>query len=256
MTSVWLASVVLFVAGESNPSPARLLEEAIAAGKLNSKLAVNWLAQEDIRRYDLRRKRRRTSWVTYEAFKLEGENYYRLVARDGKPLSPKEARAEQLKMEREAALRKAGGHRAATPDRRFSMSIHHILDHHELKLTGNDVSPDGRKIWIIDTKLYFVAPLPDGHSDMALGGDTTLWIDQETKLVLMQELRFTREWENWGPGSLVRYEMVWNGEVMLPHRIVSRVESRLSENEQVYTKYRKFGADATVTFEFSTPPER
>jgi len=238
-------------AAQGPVDPARLLLEVIDASKENSRRSVNWLGQEDIRRYDLRRRRKRVSWVTYEASKVEGENYYRVVRRNGKPLSKEEARREQSKLERTASRRRSGKKKDDVSDTRFSMSLRHVVDHHELKYVGADTY-GGRKIWIIDSKIYFAAPLPSGPGDIALAGDGTFWVDQETRLLLMQEIRVTREWERWNPGALVRYELEWNGEVMLPRRILVRNETAASESEQIYSNYRKFGSDSTIQFD-STP---
>jgi hypothetical protein len=251
---LWLTAAIAFAGddpvAQAPVDPAKLLAEVIGASKENSRRSINWLGQEDIRRYDLRRKRKRVSWVTYEASKVEGENYYRVVRRNGKPLPKEEARREQLKLERTAALRRSGEKKDRIPDNRFSMSLRHVIDHHELKYVGADTY-GGRKIWIIDTRIYHVAPLPSGPGDIALAGDGTFWVDQETKLLLMQEIRVTREWERWNPGSLVRYELEWNGEVMLPRRILVRNETAASESEQLYSDYRKFGSDSTIRFDSS-----
>ncbi len=250
MGLVWLPLAWAFLLPEIPVTPAKLLEQVVAASRENGRRAVNWLAREDIKRYDLRRKRRLMSWLTFEASKVEGENYYRLVGRNGKPLSNEEARREQLKLDREAAYRKSTppGKRNRSIERRFSLSIPQIIQHHSLQYSGEDTI-GGRKIWIIDTRLQDDAPVPTTRDEMALSGNATLWIDQETKLVCMQEVRMTRAWENWYPGSYVRYEMFWNGEVMLVKRIQSRVDGVHQENDQTYTDYRKFGSEANLKFE-------
>lgn len=247
--------VLLPLAPVQDVSPTALLRQSLAASTENARKSANWLGREDIKRYQLKRKRRLISWVTYEASKVEGENYYRLIARDGKPLSKEAQAREQSKLDREAAYRRATPlrERTRTADNRFSMSIAQILEHHDLQYSGED-TVNGRKIWIIDTRLRDSAPLPAKRGDMALAGNTTLWIDQETKLVAMQELRVTRDWDQWRPGSLVRYELFWNGEVMLVSRILIHLPFAGLENEQTYSEYRKFGAESNVTFESDTIP--
>ena len=246
---------LLPLAPRQDVSPADLLRQALAASKENARKSANWLGREDIKRYQLRRKRRLISWVTYEASKVEGENYYRLIARDGKPLSKAEHAREQAKLDREAAYRRTTPlhQRTRTADNRFSMSIAQILEHHDLQYSGED-TVNGRKIWIVDTRVRDAAPMPAKRDDMALAGNTTLWIDQQTKLVVMQELRVTRNWDQWRPGSLVRYELFWNGEVMLVSRILIHLPFAGLENVQTYSEYRKFGAESNVTFESDTSP--
>lgn len=241
---------------ETAPEPADLLRTAFAASKENSRRSANWLAKEDIKRFQLRRKRKLISWVTYEASRVEGENYYRLIARNGKPLSKEAERQEQAKLEREAAYRRATppAARNRRSDSRFSMAIPHILEHHDLQYSGED-TVNGRKIWIVDTKLRDGAPPPRKRDEMALAGDTTLWIDQETNLVTMQELRVKRGWEQWAPGSFVRYELFWNGEVMLVRRILVHLPAAGTDSEQAYSDYRRFGAESNLTFDNSNPPE-
>lgn len=232
-----------------------MLRETLLAGKRNTARAVNWLSREDIRRYNSTKGRKLLQWETYEASMVEGSNYYRLVARNGKLLKKQERDEERKKLEREAARRRMMPGKTRSVGERYSMSIQALLDHHEIKYSGEDVTPDGRKYWIIDTRLHDLAPLPAGPGDMALSGDATLWIDQETKLLLRQELRVTRVWRAWLPGSLVFYEMLWNGEVMLVKRISLTLAGQVSrETDQVYSNYRKFASSSDIRFEPSEIP--
>lgn len=93
---------------------------------------------------------------------------------------------------------------------------------------------------------------------MALAGNVTLWIDQETKLLLRRELRVTRIWGDWGPGSSVLFEMFWNDGVMLVKRITTRsglVTGRVRETEQTYSNFKKFGAETEIKFDSAEIPE-
>ncbi|BDC53096.1 hypothetical protein F183_A54110 [Bryobacterales bacterium F-183] len=237
-----------------NEDPKTLVERAIEKGLQNRAKSANWLGREDIKRYALDKKNvsRMTAWITYEASKLEGENYYRVIARDGKPLSKKETAKEQQRMDAEAERRRHRPRERAKDSnaKRFSVSLQQLLVFHTLRYTGEE-TVRGRKIWMVEAGLRDSAPQPNEPDDLALAGDLTLWIDQETGLVSMQELRVTRDWGSYSPGSMVRYDMDWNGTVMLPTRIM--VQLARSRTEQVYTEYRQFGAEAVIQFDTSAP---
>ena len=245
-------SAALYLTVVACPDPAALLRETIELSKANAQKSVNWLAREDIKRTDPNKSNKLVSWETYEASRVEGENYYRLVARSGKPLNRAEVQRERLKLERESEYRRTTpvGQRAPrTASNRYSMSIRHLLDHHELQCSGEDVTPEGRKYWIIDTRVGSDAPGSKGRGDMSLTGDVTLWIDQETKLAWRQELRVTRS-GGWAEGSQIVYEMFWNGEVMLVGKIHLRIVGPGGRNtEQVYSSYRKFASSSDIKFE-------
>lgn len=237
--------------------PAALIERAIERGLQNKAKSANWLGREDIKRYEIAKnggKRKLASWVTYEASKLEGQNYYRVIARDGKPLSAKDSAKEQARMDAEAERRRT--HPAErgkdSTARRYSISLPQLLAFHTLRYAGT-AEAHGRRVDIVEAALRPSAPQPRVSDDLALAGDLTIWVDRETGLVMMQELRVTRHWGNYAPGSLVRYDLEWNGQVMVP----AKISITLGRNyiEQVYTNYRHFGSEAVIQFDTpSTAP--
>lgn len=232
--------------------PKLLVERAIENGARNRVKSANWLGREDIKRYIAGKSgggaRKMTSWVTYEASKLEGQNYYKVIARNGKPLSKKEAAKEQARMDAEAERRRLHPNQRGKDStaKRFSISLQQLLVFHKLEYKGEE-TVRGRKVWMVDAVLRSYAPQPSQPDDLALAGDLTLWIDRESGAVSMQELRVTREWGNYTPGSMIRYDLDWNGEVMLPSRIA--ITMGRAYIEQVYTNYRHFGADAVIQFD-------
>ena len=238
--------------------PAELVRESLEAGKSNNVKAANWLSREDIRRFDPERKGKLVSWETYEASIVEGQNYYLLTARNGKPLKKAEREDEQDKLDREAERRRKMARVKATTatkpvslGSRYSLSLDHVLEHHDIQLAGENVTPEGREYWIVDTRLQPSAPLPNERNDMALAGNVTLWIDKETHLLLRRELRVARVWGDWGPGSIVLFEMFWNGDVMLVKRITTRngFAGRRRDTEQIHSNFKKFGAETEIKFD-------
>lgn len=240
--------------------PAELIRVSMEAGKSNTVKAANWLSREDIRRFDPQRKSKLVSWQTYEASIVEGQNYYRLTARNGKPLKKAEREDEQDKLDREAERRRkmarvrtavATGMKSISMGSRYSLSLEHLIWHHDIQLAGENTTPEGREYWVVDTRLQPSAPLPKERNDMALAGNVTLWIDKETHLLLRRELRVTRVWGDWGPGSSVLFEMFWNGDVMLVKRIATRIGfgARLRDTEQTYSNFKKFGAETEIKFD-------
>jgi hypothetical protein len=255
-----LALTAVSLMGFDDPvqEPAKYLEQVMAASKENSRKSANWLGREDIRQYLTRKGHRRLlRWTTYEASKVEGENYYKVIAEGGKPLSKSAQKREQEKLDGEAKWRRntpPGERGRPSAKGRYSISLSQIIAFHQIRFSGEDTI-NGRTYRIIDTRLRDFAPHPHDPDDLALAGDATIWVDKETNLIVMQELRFKRQWLNWDIGSYVRYDMFWNGEVMLIKRIFVRLDGLMQENEQIYSNYRKFGSEANIKFEgFETPP--
>jgi hypothetical protein len=259
MSLLALIAVSLPCFADPSIEPAKYLEQVNAASKENSRKSANWLGREDIREYlTAKGHRRLLRWVTYEASKVEGENYYKVTARNGKPLSKSDQRREQEKLDLEAAYRRAnppGARHSPIVTNRYSISLRQIIAFHQLQYSGEDTI-NGRTYLIVDTRLRDFAPQPQEPDDLALAGDATLWVDKETNLIVMQELRFKRTWRTWDPGSFVRYDMRWNGEVMLIQRIFVRHEGLLGESEQLYSEYRKFGSEANIKFDVTEPQQQ
>lgn len=79
-----------------------IVQRAFEADEYNQKLAEQYAYQEHVeeRRLDKHDEIKRSKSKTYDVAHLCGRNYQRLIARDGQPLSTKEDRKEQEKLDR------------------------------------------------------------------------------------------------------------------------------------------------------------
>ena len=225
-----LALLLLTVAAVE---PRALLERARTLEKQNEAERARYFAREDIKltREESDGSRKQTSWHTYEAIVMAGRLRYRLVARDGKPLP-----AGQQKLQPEG--------------KRSSFGWTQLLQHHDLKLVGEETI-DGRRAWRIRTQLRADAPPPKQLSDVALSSSFDIWIDQATGLE--RKLRFTveRPWARWHKGATVETWSTPLDRLFVIARTLVRNPNgkRVDETDQVYSNYRRFSGESSIRFD-------
>ena len=89
------------------PDAKHLMEQSQRAGDADQLAAASWLGREDILRFVISgRKKKINGWQTYEASILEGRPYHRTIALGGKPLSAKQVKAEDERMDAELQYRR------------------------------------------------------------------------------------------------------------------------------------------------------
>jgi hypothetical protein len=137
----------------ANPDPREIIQQSVAEDDDNDKIARNYTYQKHVDR-TVGDKR---EVLTYDELPLYGDTYEKLVARDDKPLSDKEAKKEQEKIDKfskkyedespeqhEKRLKKQDEERQK--DREFVQEIPKAYD---FKLVGSDVV-NARDVWVID----------------------------------------------------------------------------------------------------------
>jgi hypothetical protein len=206
-----------------------------------------------------------TQSSTREITMLAGRPYRRLIARNGKPLSEKEAASEQAKMDREFAKRqhesasdKAKQEKARAENRKFLLQA---PDAYTLRLEGVE-QISGKPAWVISGE-----PKP-GFRPKGSGPDAQIltkvrgkvWIDQaeyrwvkfeaEVLETLSMDLALVRI----GPGTHLSFEQTRvNDEVWLPSRTSIHGDARLGylvkmhgDQEITYRDYKKFQTDSRI----------
>lgn len=240
----------------ADPDPVDLVKRSIEAERVNRARASSYLYTEDITRTAVHGGRAvERSAQRYEVIFLAGEAYYRLVGRDGSPLSPEEEEEERRRMETVAADRRAGRLPFASPAERPRVSlVYRILpESHRIRLLGPETMM-GRETWKVEA-----VPEHGGNSGGLNEKETramrvTLWIDKETLLRVRQDAAMTKKAGRLDKGSWLSYRFapqpdgVWLVREIIYRAPIGRAKDgeRYRETEQVYSNYHKFQADSNV----------
>ena len=200
---------------------------------------------------------------TYEFMVLGGRPYGKLVERDDKPLSAKDARKEQdnadkelAKRQHESASDKARQEKDRAEERRY---LREVPEAFNLTLQGTG-EIGGRPVWIIGAqpKPGYKPKLKRAEILTKLRGK--IWVDQadyqwvKAEVEVIQPISFGFGLVRLAPGSVLNFEQVRvNDEVWLPAHITVRADARLAylrklreELDITYRDYKKFQADSRI----------
>jgi hypothetical protein len=212
---------------------------------------------------DSKGKVRKTESETSEALIFHGRAFYRLLERNGKPLSGEEERKEREKLDRAVAKHKrevergkASESRAISERRRAAREIPEAFD---FRLTGVE-NIAGRPAWAIAA-----TPKPGYRPRTRQGGiysrmSGALWIDQAESRVVRVDAHVNDTISvGWflfrlKPGSRFVFEQAKIGsDVWLPSMARMRGEAKIGmlktirgEYEVSYSDYKKFSSDSRV----------
>jgi hypothetical protein len=203
---------------------------------------------------------------THEVLYFGGKAHRRLVAKDGKPLPGDEERKEQDKVNK-VALEAS----KLTPEqvrkreeestrlrRRQTEELENLPDAFDFRILEEPVV-DGRPTWKIQAEPNLAYRGKDHGILKNLHG--TLWIDKKdyqwvrVESETLDNISIGLFVFRLGKGSLLVFEnQRVNDEVWAPRRVWTKATLRLAvlkkfnqEQEVVFTDYRKFRTDATVT---------
>ena len=236
----------------------QLIRKAQAVAREQFELAARYLGQEDIRVFDVKQNGRKTlrSWSTYEASILEGSPYYRLVARNGKPLTKRMQAEQDRRMALETEYRRKTPPSERRSTARYSTNLQHLLDYHDLTNEGEN-KMDGRRVWVIGSRLKADAPAPAKYEDLLLAADSTHWIDQETGAVLRWRLVIKRPMHSWSIGAVNEKITLTLADaagkpIFVPKQmsaLVREEEGMVRQTVQSFSNYKRFEADSLITFD-------
>ena len=254
----------LLSANLSDAELREILKASVGGNDLDFEAPHDYVYLEDreIRYLDAKGAATDSHTETRESMELYGERYERLVRKDGASLSPKQARAEQEKFDKETNKRKqesadAKAKRLAEENQKNRACDAKFIDVFRFRVLGAE-NINGRPAWKVEAD-----PIPDGSSDCNLIKKFRLqiWIDQADK-----------EWAKvvadnvapvtWG-GILVRApvgalhlvdEMTrTNDGAWLPAYLRVRIDVKLillktvrMEVISTYSGYRKFRAESRI----------
>ena len=229
-----------------------------------------WQATSAERHFDSHGKVESTKREKWETLILGGEPQRRTLEKDGRPLSPEEARSQQRKLDE--ASRKLSAETAAEKQRRLQDAekrrqrefafLSEIPDLFDLRLEGES-TVDGRPVWVVSGSPHPGAQPRSRDARVLLKIRGRLWIDKATYQWVKVEAQTTATIA-WGlflarlnPGaSLVFEQTPVSDELWLPKRLYmtggGRVGliKRLAEDQEIeWSNYRKFSVDSKVLIE-------
>jgi hypothetical protein len=218
---------------------------------------------EQDRQFDNAGKLKKTESETNEVMILGGRPYERLIARNDKPLSAKEAAKEQEKLDQEvarhqnlSAAEKARLEKRRAENRKF---LREIPEAFSFRLVGEE-NISGKPAWIITAD-----PKPDFHpkdirAKILSKMRGKIWVDKgeyqwvKVEAEVLDTISVGMALFRVAPGGSISFEQARvNDEVWLPAHIHVRADARVAylkkmhaEVEVNYRDYKKFQSDSRI----------
>jgi hypothetical protein len=266
-------SIVLLIASAALAQDANeIIRRASDRDFSNFESRKNYTYQErtEVREYNTNGKLTKTDIQTNEILILEGQPYEKLIARNDKPLSEKDANKEQKKLDNEVEKRK---HQSAKEKAKLEKErleekkyLREFTEAFDFKIVGEE-PVSGKPAWVISVtpKQGYRPKEADAKMFTKLRGK--VWIDKaeyhwvKAEGEAIDTLSFGFFLFRVAPGATVSFEQTSvNGEVWLPSRISVRAEARIAilkkmraEIDITYREYRKFQADSKIVADSLDP---
>lgn len=236
----------------------RLSERAKDYSYLNTR--VERRVEEGRKKVELKRE-------SFETFFAYGEQFQKLVGRNGKPLSPDEQKREDDKMRRalEKREKKVSSDPTSISDyarntqqqRKMLVEIPKAFDFKRL----NDAVEEGRPVYVIEATPKPGYQPPNREAKMFTKVRGVLHIDKGTYQWVKADVEFIDNVAfglflvNVQKGSRVFIQQKWvNNEVWLPEHVIVNFAAKLGgiktlrrEIENVYTEFKKYNVDVKQT---------
>ncbi len=266
----WIPAVV---AAQNAPSAREIVQSSVDLDQKNEAIARNYtfLERQETRVLDRSGKPKKAPEIrTYDVTLLEGSPYRRLVARNDRPLAPREEQKEQEKLQKsiDERRRETPAERQRRIDewdrkqQRQRAPFKEIPNAFDFRLTGEETL-NGRDVYVIEA-----TPKPGYKPTLAATAyfpkmKGKLWIDKRDSEWVKAEIESLDTISYGGilvrlaKGSRVTFEETRvNNEVWLPKRIAVSVSARVMlvtgarvELEIAFSNYRKFQADSRLVTE-------
>lgn len=224
----------------------------------------NYQETVQIQQFDKKGKVTKTESETFDTAIYYGRPYQRVVARDGKPLTPKEEAKEQSKMDRELAKRKRQAEAEQKADREERkaerQAFREIPEAFDFKILGEETRFT-RKMWVIQaTPRAGYKPVND-RAKLLPKMQGKMWVDQADHQLARVEAETIDTFSvgaflvRIGKGSRIVLEQSRvNDEVWLPLTIsikgdarVALVKSFRAQIDIAYRNYKKFQTESKFT---------
>ncbi len=260
----------------ARPDAQEIMRQSLSHWRRNLDAAKNYTFQERSVEEELNGdgSTKKTEIATHEILIIYGEPYEKLVARDDKPLSDKDEKKEEDKLNKffEKEKNRSDADREKERDKQRQKFQHEIADELPLMLnyeiTGEEVF-NGQPVWVLSA-----TPKRDYHSNSMAGKllsklSGKVWITKADYQWVKAEADLAEDFTvGWflfklHKGTHLEFEQTRvNDEVWLPKRIFVHGSGRIAvktgrfRNETLYSKYQKFSTDVRITgvAEEVTPP--
>ena len=208
-----------------------------------------------------------TETRTYEVMEIYGEQVNRLIQKDDKPLSPKDAAKEEEKIQKiikkreneSAKDRKKRGEKEAKDREEALKFVREVANAYNFKLVGSELV-GGRDAWVIDAE-----PRPGFSPHMSEAKFLSkfhgqVWVDKsDLQLSKMDIQAIDTVSFGWvlariHKGTRVMLEQTRvNDEVWLPRHLAFRLDARIAlfkgyklDGDQTFRDYKKFGTSSKI----------
>lgn len=204
---------------------------------------------------------------TYDVIEIYGQEVWRLIEKDDKPLDAKEAAKEEEKVqkiidkhkgesEEDRKKREEKEEKRREDSRKFVTAI---ADSHEFKLVGTELT-NGREAWVIDCEPRPGYEIPDKEARFVSKFRGRLWIDkQDMQLAKVDVEAIDTASVGWvlariHKGTRMTYEqMRMNDEVWLPKHMTYKLDARVAllkgyniDGDQTYRDYKRFRSTSKI----------
>jgi hypothetical protein len=260
------ALVLLFIQiafSQNEPDAKEIIRRSVDHDLLNFERLKDYTYTEraEARAYDTRGKLKRTEIETHEIVFLGGHDYARLIARDDQPLSERDARKEQDKLDREIDKRehesagdKARYERERREERKF---LDEVPEAFFYRLVGEEMI-SGNPAWVILADPKPAYRPKDSRAKFLTKVRAKIWIDKKEYQWVKVDADATEKLSvgfhmlQIEPGATVHFEQARiNDEVWLPAAAKVYVNARLALFKQMHSEvdiqfrdYKKFQAES------------
>ncbi len=268
ITRVWVA-LLAAACGLAGQDAAEIVRRSVQADQRTLEKAKDYTYQETAVERDLDSSGKVTSTEskTYDVLILYGRPFRKLIAKNGRPLSPRERAEQENKLQKEIENRKrqsdaetAKQERAAEKDRngirRVAAEIPNACN---LTLAGEE-QVGGRAAYVVVAEPRPGYKPADSRNRFLAKMRGKLWIDKQdyhwAKLEAepVDTVSFGLVLARISPGTKIQIEQLRvNDEIWAPSHIRIRLDARLAllkkfrkEIEISYTDYKKFQTDSRV----------
>jgi hypothetical protein len=234
------------------------LKRVAEAARFNRGPAEKFLFREDIARFkDVQSVRHHYAMRSYEVSFLEGENYYKLIAENGEPLSIDDAMEEQDRFLRAEQYRKrtpldVRRRKAAREERnRLKFDLETLMLTHKATVAGRDFIA-GHEVVILDVEPAGKVRKPGNRNQWARILAGRMWLDTETGYPVRAEMRQIVEWDMQAAGNVTTFEWIWMEGAWLISSIRNTEPATGGGNlvtEQKYSAYSRFQAEIKLTYQ-------
>lgn len=258
-----VAIAPLAVCAQDNPNPITLIRKAVENDKENDKRAHDYMYIER----EAQKSKDKTEVRTKEVFFLYGHEINRLIAKDDKPLSDKDAKKEEERIAKEVDKLKS----KSDADRRKEEEKR-AKEHEEQRKVWDEIAEaftftlqpaeqvEGRDAWVITAEPRKEYRPKSKEAKILQKVRFKTWIDKdETQMVridgdVIDDISFGVFLAKLQKGAHFTFEqMRVNDEVWLPQHVAINAGARLLfkhvdfNDDLTYRDYRKFRTEAKIT---------